>query len=172
VNTYQQHISTNISSTSHHHKEHKEHKMYVQFYFYYGLQSLGFINNNWIEYNSTRAPALYARLTYILSTNWDEATILHRYQSVTGTRPVSSAARVCTRPGSLQPAYVRGQSTMQHAYTSEQLGFFFASHTQILCNLQSHSLLSLTVQSDPQLVTTHPSSPIVYSCSTTNQYEC
>jgi hypothetical protein len=30
--------------------------------------------------------------------------------------------------------YVCGQSTMQHAYTSEQLGFFFASHTQILCN--------------------------------------
>ena len=37
--------------------------MYVQFSFYYGLQSLGFISNNWIEYNSTRAPALYARLS-------------------------------------------------------------------------------------------------------------
>jgi hypothetical protein len=42
VSTYQQHIS----STSHHHNEHKEHKMYVQFSFYYGLQSLGFISNN------------------------------------------------------------------------------------------------------------------------------
>jgi len=62
-----EHISatyiSNISSTSHHHNEHKEHKMYVQFSFYYGLQSLGFISNNWIEYNSTRAPALYARLS-------------------------------------------------------------------------------------------------------------
>ena len=36
--------------------------MSVQFSFYYGLQFLGFINNKWIEYNSTRAPDIYARL--------------------------------------------------------------------------------------------------------------
>ena len=83
----------------------------------------------------------------------------------TGTRPVSSAARVCMRPGSLQPTCERGQCIMQQAYASEK-------HAQILYNLQSLSLMSSTVQIDPQPVTTHPSSLIACSCSTTNQYEC
>ena len=90
----------------------------------------------------------------------------------TGTQHVSSASRVCTRPGSLQPTCECGQCIMQQAYASKQLGFFFSSHAQILCNLQSLSLMSSTVQNDPQPVTTHPSSPIACSCSTINQYEC
>ena len=90
----------------------------------------------------------------------------------TGTQPVSSATRVCMCPGSLQPACAHDQCIMQQAYASEKLGFFFSSHAQILCNLQALSLLSSSFQADPQLVTTHPSSPIACSCSTTNQYEC
>jgi hypothetical protein len=54
---------------------------------------------------------------------------------------------------------------MQQVYASEQ-------HDQILYNLQSLSPLSSTVQTDPQPIITHPSSPIACSCSTTNQYEC
>jgi hypothetical protein len=55
---------------------------------------------------------------------------------------------------------------------SELLRVFSSKSTQILCNLQSYSLLSFTVQTDPQPVTTHPSSPITYSCFSTIQYEC
>ena len=43
----------------------------------------------------------------------------------TGTRPVSSATRVCMCPGSLQPMCERSQCIMQQAYASEQLGFSF-----------------------------------------------
>jgi hypothetical protein len=79
---------------------------------------------------------------------------------------------MCMCLGSLQLAYVRGQTIMQHAYTYEKLGFFFASHTRTHYNLQLHSLLSPTVQSDPQPITTHSISPIAYSCFSTIQYEC
>jgi hypothetical protein len=78
---------------------------------------------------------------------------------------------VCTLPV-VQPTYVRDQSILQRVYTYEQLRFFFSSHTQLLCNLQSHSLMSFTVQSDPQSVTTHPISSTTHSCSSTIQYEC
>jgi hypothetical protein len=89
-----------------------------------------------------------------------------------GTQHVSSAAHMCTLPGSLQPACECSQCIMKQVYDFEKLGFLFSSPAQILCNLQSLSLLSSTVQTDPQPVTIHPSSPIACSCSTINQYKC
>jgi hypothetical protein len=90
----------------------------------------------------------------------------------TGTRLVSSAARMCMNPGSLQATCERNQCIMQQAYDSKKFGFFFSSHAQILYNLQSLSLMSSIVQTDPQPFKKHPSSPISCSCSTIDQYEC
>jgi hypothetical protein len=55
---------------------------------------------------------------------------------------------------------------------SKLLRVFSSKSTQILCNLQSYSLMSFTFQTDPQPVTTHPISPITYSLFSTIQYEC
>jgi hypothetical protein len=104
------------------------------------------------------------QLTFSAPTEMRQQSLTNINLSI-GTQPVSSAARVCTRSGSLQPACEHGQCIMQQTYASKQ-------HAQILCNLQSLSLMSSTVQTDPQPVTTHPSSPIACSCSTSNQYEC
>jgi hypothetical protein len=41
----------------------------------------------------------------------------------TGTRPVSSPARMCMHPGSLQPVCKRDRCIMQQVYASKQLGF-------------------------------------------------
>jgi len=52
------------------------------FSFYYGLQSGGFLATT--EKSTTlQENKLYMQdSAYILNTNWDEATILNRYQSV------------------------------------------------------------------------------------------
>ena len=115
----------NISPTSHHHKEHKEHKMYVQFSFYYRLQSLGFISNNWIEYNSTRAQALYAILCLHSQhqlrwgNNPQQISICQQVRELS----VVQHAYVRALPV-VQLAYVRGQSVLQLVYHSWALMVF------------------------------------------------
>ena len=56
--------------------------MYVQFSFYYGLQSLS-LSATTEKSTTLQEHQLYMQdLAYIPNTNWDEATILNRYQSI------------------------------------------------------------------------------------------
>ena len=80
--------------------------------------------------------------SYTLSINWDEATIVNRYQSAIGMWPVGSATRVCMHPtSSTTHVYTGPGSTTTCVYHLSFLGFFASLWTQILCNLQSFFLL-------------------------------
>jgi hypothetical protein len=73
--------------------------MYVQFYFYYGLQSLGYQQ----QLNRVTTPQEHQLYNARLSLHNSTPTEKRNQSSTdtnlsTGTRPVSSAARVCTCP--------------------------------------------------------------------------
>ena len=110
--------------------------MYVQFSFYYGLQSLGFISNNWIEYNSTRAPARYARL------------ILHsQHQLRWGNNPQQISictinksinhAPTCAKQPVINLYHKQVHPTMYQVYTNH----VSTTHQQWLINMYQHHQL-------------------------------
>ena len=62
VNTYQQHISTTYHQKIISTRNTKNTRCMYIFFLLLWTSIQGFFSNNWIEYNSTRAPALYATL--------------------------------------------------------------------------------------------------------------
>ena len=97
---------------------------------------LWFINNNWIEYNSTRAPALYARLSlhYQHQLRWGNNP---QQISICTINKSINRALTCAKEPVINLYHKKVHPTMYQVYTTH----VSTNHKKLLINMYQHHQL-------------------------------